>query len=162
MKVHLGTDHAGFEFKEKIKQFLVELGHEPVDHGAFSYDKDDDYPDFIRPAAEGVANNPGSMGIIIGGTGFGEAMCANRVKGARSMVFYGPMLSQGAVDAEGRQSSDPYELIKLSRTHNNANIISLGMRFLTQDQAKEAIQKFLEISFPGDERHARRVSKLDQ
>jgi ribose 5-phosphate isomerase B len=162
MKIFIGSDHAGFEFKAKLITHLTELGHEVEDKGAFTFDKDDDYPDFIFPTAEGVAQNEGSRGIVIGGSGFGEAMAANRVKGARALVFYGPMLPKGAVDVSGRESHDPYELIKLSRMHNDANIISFGMRFITEDEAKHAINVFLGTEFPGDERHIRRIKKLDQ
>jgi ribose 5-phosphate isomerase B len=162
MKIFIGSDHAGFEFKEKLVSYLKEEGHEVEDKGAFTYDKDDDYPDYIFPTAQGVAENEGSRGIVIGGSGFGEAIAANRVKGARALVFYGPMLPKGAVDVSGRESHDPYELIKLSRMHNNANIISFGMRFITEDEAKQAIKVFLETEFPGDERHLRRIKKLDQ
>ena len=94
MKIYIGTDHAGFELKNKLKDYLsnLGLGYEVIDKGAFSFDADDDYPDFIRPVAEAVASEEGSFGIILGGSGFGEAICANRVKGARAVVFYGPML----------------------------------------------------------------------
>jgi ribose 5-phosphate isomerase B len=160
MKIYLGSDHAGYELKEKLKIFLQEIGHEPVDEGAFTLDPKDDYPDFIRPAAEAVAQNPESMGIVIGGSGYGEAICANRVKGVRALVFYGPMLAKSAVDVTGRQSHDPYEIIKLSRMHNDANVLSLGMRFITEDEAKEAIKIFLDTKFLGDERHIRRIQKL--
>ena len=161
MKIFIGSDHAGFEVKEKLKAYLESLGHEVLDKGAFSFDKDDDYPDFIRPVAEGVAQDKESRGVVIGGSGFGEAMCANRVSGARALVFYGPMLPKTAVDATGRESHDAYELIKLSRMHNDANIISFGMRFITEEEAKEAIKIFLETKFSGDERHIRRIKKLN-
>src|SRR3989338_6102846 len=134
MKIFIGSDHAGHELKDKLVAHLVGLGHEVSDKGAFSFDRDDDYPDFIRPVAEEVAKNPDARGVVIGGSGFGEAICANRVKGARALVFYGPMNPKKSVDAEGRESSDPYELIRLARMHNNANIISLGVRFITDEE----------------------------
>ena len=161
MKIFIGADHAGFEAKEKLKTYLSDMGHEVIDKGAFTFDKDDDYPDFIKPVAEGVAENTDNRGIIIGGSGFGEAICANRVSKARALVFYGPMLPKGAVDVSGRESHDPYEIIKLSRMHNDANIISFGMRFITDEEMKEAIRVFLETKFSGDERHIRRIKKLD-
>jgi ribose 5-phosphate isomerase B len=160
MKIYIGTDHAGYDTKEKLKVYLTDMGHEVVDKGAFEFDKDDDYPDFIRPVAEAVAGEDGSFGIIMGGSGFGEAMCANRVPGARSLVFYGPMLPKSAVDVSGTNSTDPYELIKLSRLHNDANIISFGIRFTTEDEIHEAIRIFLSTPFSGDERHIRRIKKL--
>ena len=161
MKIYIGADHAGFELKEKLKEYVGGLGYEVEDKGAFSFDKEDDYPDFIKPVAEAVSIDKESKGIVIGGSGFGEAMSANRVKGARALVFYGPMLAKGAVDAEGRQSTDKYEIIKLSRMHNNANIISFGSRFITDEEAKEATRIFIETKFSGDERHLRRINKLD-
>jgi ribose 5-phosphate isomerase B len=161
MKIYIGSDHAGYELKEKLKQYLNSLKYEVADQGAFSFDVNDDYPDFIRPVAEAVAKDKENRGIVIGGSGFGEAICANRVKGARALVFYGPMLPKKSVDIEGRESTDPYELIKLSRMHNDSNIISLGTRFITDEEAKEAIKIFLEAKFTGGERHIRRIKKLD-
>ncbi len=163
MKIFIGTDHAGYELKEKMKVYLAELGlgYEVVDKGAFSYDKDDDYPDFIKPVAEAVASNQGSFGVIIGGSGQGEAMSANRVPGARAAVFYGEAVAQGAIDVSGKKSNDPYEIIKLAREHNDANILSLSVRFLSEDQAKFATELFLSTKFYSDERHIRRIKKLE-
>ena len=161
MKIYIGSDHAGYELKEKLTNYLIGLNYEVADKGAFSFDANDDYPDFIKPVAEAVAENVESRGIIIGGSGFGEAMCANRVKGARALVFYGPMLAKSSVDVSGRESNDPYELVRLSRMHNDSNIISLGVRFISEEEAKEAIKIFLETKFSGDERHIRRIKKLD-
>ena len=110
MIIHIATDHAGLELKEKVKSYLSKLDYEVVDHGAFEYDALDDYPDFIFPCAEAVSNDSNSRGIILGGSGQGEAMAANRVKGVRAAVFY----------------NGPDEIIKLSRQHNDANILSLG------------------------------------
>ncbi len=146
MKIYIGTDHAGFELKEALKKFLGELGYEVEDKGAFSLDPADDYPDFIRPTAEAVANDPErSRGIILGGSGQGEAMVANRFKGVRAAVYYG-----------GQQ-----EIVKLSREHNNANILALGARFISEYEAKEAVRIWLETPFSGEERHARRIKKID-
>ena len=162
MKIFIGTDHAGFELKEKLKTYLteLELGYEVVDKGAFSFDKDDDYPDFIRPVAEAVASTNGSFGIILGGSGQGEAMTANRVPGVRAAVFYGEAIAQGVVDANGKKSNDSYEIVKLARMHNDANVLSLSSRFLSEDQAKFAVELFLRTKFSGDERHIRRIKKL--
>lgn len=156
IKVYIGTDHAGFETKEHLKAYISSLGYEVVDLGPFSFDKDDDYPDLIRPVAEAVAGDAGSMGVILGGSGQGEAMCANRVKGARAAVFYGGAREQ--TDAGGAT----LDMIASMREHNNANIISLGARFMTDDEVKDAVKRFLELPFSGNERHTRRIKKLDQ
>ena len=163
MKIYIGSDHVGYKFKEELKKYLSELdlGYEVEDKGAFKYDKDDDYPDFIKPVAEAVAKNPESKGIIIGGSGQGEAICANRTKGVRAMTFYGPKEAVATVDVMGRESVDPFELVKLARIHNNANIISLGLRFQTLDEARFAVELFLSTKFPEDERHIRRINKID-
>lgn len=155
-KVYIGTDHAGFELKEKLKVYIAELGYDLEDLGPFSFDPDDDYPDLIRPVAEAVAGNDGSMGVILGGSGQGEAMCANRVKGARAGVFYGGATMQTDI------SGNTLDMIASMRDHNNANIISLGARFMTEDEVKDAVKRFLELPFSGNERHARRIKKLDQ
>lgn len=146
MKIFIGTDHAGFELKETLVSFLRELGHEVKDMGAHSFEALDDYPDFIRPVAEAVAKDPESRGIILGGSGQGEAMCANRVKGARAAVYYG-----GAVD-----------IVVLSREHNDANILSIGARFVETDEAKKVVRVWLETPFSGAEKHSRRIAKLDK
>ncbi len=160
MKIYLGTDHAGFAIKEKMKVFLRDSGYSVEDKGAFVFDSNDDYPDFIKPVAEAVGKYSGNMGIIFGGSGQGEAMCANRVPGVRAAVFYGPCMAVSAVDVLGNKSSDSYEIVRLAREHNNANILSLGIRFLSDDQIKEAIKIFIETSFSGEERHMRRISKF--
>ncbi len=146
MKIFIGTDHAGFELKESLTPFLRELGHEVEDMGAHTFEALDDYPDFIRPVAEAVARDSESRGIILGGSGQGEAMCANRVKGVRAAVYYG----------------GPFDIAVLSREHNNANILSLGARFVTEDETKEVVRVWLETAFSGEEKHARRIAKLDK
>lgn len=162
MKIFIGADHAGYELKEKLKAYLPELGlgYEVVDKGALTLDKDDDYPDFISEVAKSVAGEEGTFGVVIGGSGQGEAMCANRVQGVRAAVFYGEMLPQGSVDVEGDKSNDPYEIVKLEREHNDANVLSLGARFITEDQAKFAVELFLSTKFSGEERHKRRIGKF--
>ncbi|MDQ5901613.1 MAG: ribose 5-phosphate isomerase [Patescibacteria group bacterium] len=150
MKIYIGTDHAGFNKKEELKKYLSELGHEVVDKGAFEYDKDDDYPDFIALVAEGVVDaGPESdeevRGVILGGSGQGEAIEANRLLGIRTIVYYGGNL----------------EIVKLGREHNDANILSLGARFVDLLEAKDAVKLFLETPFSGEERHIRRIVKLD-
>ena len=144
MKIFLATDHAGFELKEFIKSHLNALNYEVEDCGALEMDPLDDYPDFIIPAARKVASNPNSKGIIMGGSGQGEAIAANRIKGARAVVYYG----------------GPMEIVKLSRTHNNANILSLGSRFITHEKAAEAVDLWLNEPFEGG-RHKQRIDKLD-
>ena len=144
MKIHLATDHAGLELKNIIKEHLENQGHDVIDHGAHEYDALDDYPDFIFPCAKAVAADPESRGIILGGSGQGEAMTANRVKGVRAAVFY----------------NGPEEIVKLSREHNNANILSLGARFMNQAEIYDVIEMWLAEPFEGG-RHQRRIEKLD-
>ncbi|MBI1971365.1 MAG: RpiB/LacA/LacB family sugar-phosphate isomerase, partial [Candidatus Wildermuthbacteria bacterium] len=138
--IYIAADHAGFELKEEIKKYLIEQNKEFEDLGAFELDKDDDYPDFIAPVAKKVAENPGqNRGIVFGGSGQGEAIVSNRFKGVRAAVYYG---------------GNP-GIVKLSRQHNDANVLSLGARFLTKEQALEAVELWLSASFEGG-RHARR------
>ena len=145
MKIHLATDHAGLELKEKVKLYLSDLNYEVIDHGAYEYDALDDYPDFIFPCANAVSNDPESKGIILGGSGQGEAMAANRVKGVRAAVFY----------------NGPDEIIKLSRQHNNANILSLSTRFMSEEEMYKIIEVWLSTDFESG-RHQRRIEKLDE
>ena len=145
MKIHIATDHAGLDLKNIIQDYLISKGHEVKDHGAHEYDALDDYPDYIFPCAKAVASDLESRGIILGGSGQGEAMAANRVKGVRAAVFY----------------NGPVEIVKLSREHNNANILSLGARFLTEDEIYDVIEMWLDEPF-GCGRHQRRIDKLDR
>lgn len=160
MQIFIGADHAGYQLKEKLKIYLGELGHAVEDKGAFKYNADDDYPDFSQEVAKSVASNKGSFGIILGGSGQGEAMCANRVSGARVAVFYGQAVAQEPIDIKGQKSKDSFEIVKLARAHNDANILSLSARFLSEDEIKFAVELFLTTKFPGDQRHIRRISKL--
>lgn len=144
MKVYMGSDHAGYELKEKLKVYLGGLNYKVEDMGAFEFEEDDDYPNFIRPVAQAVADNTESMGIVVGGSGQGEAMSANKIAGARAALYYG---------------GNP-EIIKISREHNNCNILSLGARFITEQEAEAVIKIFLETPFSGDERHIRRIAKI--
>ncbi|HXK35253.1 MAG TPA: RpiB/LacA/LacB family sugar-phosphate isomerase [Candidatus Paceibacterota bacterium] len=162
MKIFIAADHAGFELKQKLIPFLAGLGLSVVDHGAFKMDPDDDYPDFMKQVAKDVATDPsGSRGVVIGGSGFGEAMVVNRFKNVRAANFYGPKETIQAVDVAGRKSADPYEILRLSRLHNDANVLAMGSRFVTEEEAKEAIRVFLETKFQGEERHLRRIQKID-
>jgi ribose 5-phosphate isomerase B len=163
MKIYLGTDHAGFELKEKIKSFLLKKNYDVQDCGAFEFNQDDDYPDFISKVSEEVSNDPeNSKGIIFGGSGQAEAMLANKFKNIRCALFYSLAIPASAIDAVGTQSDNPYEIIKLTRTHNNANILSLGARFLKQEEAINAISIWLETSFVNEERHVRRINKIKE
>jgi ribose 5-phosphate isomerase B len=146
MKVVFASDHAGFELKEKLKVHVAELGFEVEDKGAHEYRETDDYPDFVGAAARAVAADPeNTRAIVLGGSGQGEAMVANRVPGVRAAVYYG-----------GAQ-----EIIPLSRQHNDANVLSLGARFLTEEEAKETVKIWLNTGFSEDERHVRRIGKID-
>ena len=145
MKIYIAADHAGFNLKNYLKKQLLADGYDIEDCGAFDFDPLDDYPDFIIPAAEKVANQSNSRGIIIGGSGQGEAMAANRIQGVRAAVYY----------------DGPIDIVKLSRLHNNANILSLGARFLLPERATEILTVWLEEEFEGG-RHNNRINKLDK
>jgi ribose 5-phosphate isomerase B len=141
--IYIASDHAGVELKAKLLSHLKEQGNEVEDCGANQNDPEDDYPDFIYPCAIKVSENPGSMGIVIGGSGQGEAIVANKVKGVRAALYYG-----------GHE-----DIISLSRQHNNANVLALGARFLTVEQAERAVDLWIETGFDGG-RHLRRVEKI--
>ncbi len=144
--IYIGSDHAGYELKEKLKVFLTESNYKVVDKGAIKLDPGDDYPDFIIPVAKSVAEDPGSFGIIIGGSGQGEAMSANKIDGIRATEYYG---------------GDP-EVVKVSRLHNDANILSLGARFTGEEEAREVVNLFLETKFSEDKRHIKRINKIKE
>ena len=140
-RIALGTDHACFKYKEAIKSHLHELGHETTDFGTFSEDSVD-YPKFIIPAAAAVANSLADFAIVLGGSGNGEAIAANKVKGVRCALCWS------------------IETAKLAKEHNNANVIAIGERQITKDLAIEIIDVWLSSEFQG-ERHARRIQMLD-
>ncbi|TSC89604.1 MAG: ribose 5-phosphate isomerase B [Parcubacteria group bacterium Gr01-1014_3] len=144
MKIYLAADHAGFELKEKVKKFLQEKGHEVQDFGASEYSELDDYPDFMIPAAKALSENPENRAIFIGGSGQGEAMVANRQKNVRAAVYYGGNT----------------EIVRLSREHNNSNLLAIGARFVAEDEALKAIDLWLGTPFTGEERHVRRLAKF--
>ena len=144
MKIHIGSDHAGLEFKNKIVAHLESKGHTVVDHGPHTYDPLDDYPVFCIPAAEAVAKEPGSMGIVLGGSGNGEQMAANKVKGVRAALVWS------------------IETAKLAREHNDANVISIGGRMHDEAFCLELVDTFLATPFSGDERHMRRIGLLSK
>ncbi len=146
MKIYFASDHAGFELKQKLISFVVELGHEVIDKGDFAPTPDDDYPDFIALAASEVSKDKEAKAIIIGGSGEGEAMVANRFSNVRAAAWYG----------------DSLEIVKLSREHNDANVLSIGARFVDEEKAKEAVKLWLATEFSGDERHIRRIKKIER
>jgi ribose 5-phosphate isomerase B len=142
VRVHLGSDHAGFDLKARLVQRLTELGHEPVDHGPAAYDAVDDYPPFVLRAAEGVAAEPGSLGIVIGGSGNGEAIAANKVKGIRCALAHSE------------------DTARLGREHNDANVVSVGARMHDEATALRLVEAFLDTPYSGEERHTRRIAML--
>ena len=142
MRVHLGSDHAGFELKNAVAAHLTAKGHEVVDHGAHVYDADDDYPGPCIAAAEAVVADPGSLGLVIGGSGNGEQMAANCVRGVRAALIWSE------------------ETAALSREHNDANVAGIGARMHDEATALRLVDVFLSTAFSGGERHSRRIAKL--
>jgi ribose 5-phosphate isomerase B len=142
MRVHIGSDHAGFDLKKFLITALTEDGHEVVDHGPHTYDAEDDYPVFCIPAAEAAVADSSSLGIVIGGSGNGEQIAANKVVGARAALAY------------------DLDTARLGREHNDANVISIGARMHSEEEALEMIRLFLATPFSGDPRHARRIGLL--
>ncbi|MBI2475921.1 MAG: RpiB/LacA/LacB family sugar-phosphate isomerase [Candidatus Taylorbacteria bacterium] len=157
MRIYFAGDHAGFELKEKLMEFVRSLGHEVFDLGPKTYDEADDYPDFCAEAAKAVAADHDARGIIIGGSGQGEAMVANRFRGVRAAVYYGSPRS----DLGSGKRSD-LDIIKLSREHNDSNVLAIGARFASEAEAKRALTLWLDTSFSGEARHARRLQKIDE
>jgi len=160
MKIYFASDHAGYEMKTKLMIYGAGLGYDIEDCGPYIYDPNDDYPDFVAPCADSVATHPESIGIVIGGSSQGEAMVANRTIGIRCAVFYGSREAVDTVDLKGTKSVDAYEIVRLSRQHNNANMLSLASRFLSVTEAKNALRVFLETSFSHEESHSRRIEKF--
>ena len=159
-KVFIASDHTGFALKEELVSYVGMLGYEIEDLGAHELMPDDDYPDLIRPCAEKVASSPGTLGIVIGGSGQGEAMVANRVRGARAALFYGQATAIAAIDSEGAPGLDGFDIVRLAREHNDANVLSLAARFAGVEDAREAVRIFIETPFEGNERHVRRIGKF--
>jgi len=156
MRIFFASDHAGFDLKSKLIPFVQSLGHDVEDLGPPQLQADDDYPDYVLPMARKVVANKGSVGIALGASGEGEAIAAHRIKGVRAAVYYGDSFAEQTDEAGGTLN-----LIQSSRAHNDANILSLGARFLSDDSAKSAVKMFLDTPFSGDERHVRRIAKLD-
>ena len=147
MNIYIASDHAGFELKNALTEFVKSLGVTVIDKGPFTLDENDDYPDYVRLVADEVLKDPnGVRGIVIGGSGQGEAMVVNRRAGIRAAVYYG----------------GPLDIVTLSREHNDANILSLGARFLATEDAEKAVKLWLETSFSGEEHHKRRIKKIDE
>jgi ribose 5-phosphate isomerase B len=142
MRVHLGSDHAGFELKQHLAGWLAERNHQVIDHGADSYDAEDDYPPFCLATGEAVVADPGSLGIVIGGSGNGEQIAANKVKGVRAALGWSE------------------ETARLSRQHNDANVLGVGARMHTIEQATHLVDVFLSTPFSEDPRHKRRIAEL--
>ncbi|MDR0959759.1 MAG: ribose-5-phosphate isomerase [Propionibacteriaceae bacterium] len=139
MRIHIGTDHAAFETKNAIAAALRERGHEVIDHGALAYDAEDDYPVYIIPTAEAVVSDAGSLGIVLGGSGNGEVIAANKVEGVRAAVIHSE------------------ETARLAREHNDANVASIGGRMDTVENNTAYAITFVETAFSGEERHMRRL-----
>ena len=142
MRVYLGGDHAGFELKQAILEHLLAVGHEPIDCGAFAYDAQDDYPAFCIAAAEKTVADPGSLGIVLGGSGNGEQIAANKVTGARAALGY------------------DLPTAILARQHNDANVLGLGARMHSQEAAVSIADAFVNTAFSEDPRHIRRIDML--
>lgn len=146
MKIYFAADHAGFEMKNALIEFVKELGFEVEDCGAYELNPNDDYPEFVKKAAQAVSEAPeAARAIVLGGSGQGEDMVADKFPNVRSAEYYGGNL----------------EVIRLSREHNDANVLSLGARFLSLDEAKEAVKLWLETPFSGEERHKRRIGEIE-
>jgi ribose 5-phosphate isomerase B len=142
MRVHLGSDHAGFELKAHLAEWLSGQRYDVVDHGPVEYDPVDDYPPFVLRAAQAVVNDPGSLGVVVGGSGNGEQIAANKVRGVRAALAWND-------DTAG-----------LAREHNDANVLSVGARMHTLDEATRLVERFLTTGFTGDERHVRRLEMI--
>ena len=144
-KIFIASDHAGFELKNILKSFLSNQNYEVEDCGPLVFDPHDDYPDYVLPCAQKVAQNKDGFGVVVGLSGQGEAIAANRVPGVRAALYYG----------------GPEEVLTLSREHNNANMLSLGAKFVTKEAAQHAALLWLSTDFSADERHVRRIGKID-
>ena len=142
MRIHIGSDHAGLELKAALIEYLESKGHRVIDHGPFEFDAADDYPDFCIPAAVATVADPGSLGIVLGGSGNGEQIAANKVKGVRAALAWS------------------VETAQLAKEHNNANVVGIGGRMHSIDECKRIIDAFIETPFSNDERHIRRINKI--
>ena len=143
IRVHIGSDHAGFDLKKFLVAAISEDGHDVIDHGPETYDAEDDYPTYCIPAAEGAVAEPGSLCVVIGGSGNGEQIAANKVIGARAALAYN------------------LDTAKLGRQHNDANVISIGARMHSEEEATSFVDLFLTTDYSGEDRHTRRITMLD-
>lgn len=142
MRIHIGGDHAAYELQRELVRWLDQEGHEVIDHGPLGYDELDDYPVFVLRAAEGVAGDDGSLGIVLGGSGNGEQIAANKVKGIRAALAYNS------------------ELAQLAREHNDARVLSIGARMNSVQEAKDMVATFVGTEFSGADRHQRRIDMM--
>ena len=142
MRIHIGGDHAAYELHRALVTHLTEAGHDVVDHGPTAYDAQDDYPVYVLRAAEAVASDEGSLGVVLGGSGNGEQMAANKVRGIRAALAWSG------------------ELAALAREHNNAQVVSIGARFTSVDVAKEIVDTFVRTEFTDEARHSRRLGMV--
>lgn len=157
MKIAIGADHAGFKLKEEVKLWLEEEGHTVFDYGASLENPGDDYPDFVVPTARAVAMGEVERAIVFGSSGQGEGIAANRLKGVRALVYYGPEDPLFETHKAGVQK----DLITVSREDNDSNVLAIGASFMPLPEAKEVIARWLKTPFTGEERHVRRINKLD-
>ena len=142
MRVHIGSDHAGYDLKNYLVENLTDDGHDVIDHGPAAYDAEDDYPVYCIPAAEAAVAEPGSLGIVVGGSGNGEQIAANKVKGTRAALAYNE------------------DTARLAREHNDANVISIGARMHSETEALDLVRIFLSTPFSNDPRHLRRIELM--
>ena len=142
MRIHIGGDHAAYDLQRELVRWLGEEGHEVIDHGPLGYDELDDYPVFVLRAAEGVAQDDGSLGIVLGGSGNGEQIAANKVRGIRAALAYNS------------------ELAQLARQHNDARVLSIGARMNSVEEAKDMVRTFVATQFSGADRHQRRIDMM--
>jgi ribose 5-phosphate isomerase B len=158
MHIYLGTDHVGFKLKEAIKPFLEGMGFEVEDKGALMLDSEDDYPDFVTLVAKAVGEEPVKRkGVVFGYSGQAEAIVCNRIEGVRAAVYYG----EAKPLEENAKKGKPVDIITATREDNDSNILSIGAGFVSEDDAKNVIKKWLETPFTGEDRHIRRIAKID-
>lgn len=144
MRIHIGGDHAAFETQRDLVSWLAEQGHEVIDHGPPAYDALDDYPVYVLRATQAAIEDPGSLGVVLGGSGNGEQMAANKVPGIRAALAYNP------------------EIASLARQHNDAQVVSIGARMHSVEEAREIVAAFLDTPFSGEDRHQRRIDMMSQ
>jgi len=157
MRNYIGADHVGFYLKEALKEYLIALGHRVTDIGAPMYIPEDDYPDYVFPVVQAVASGSADRGIVIGSSGEGEGIAANRIHGIRAFVYYGSAKPLSHTSKVGEAK----DLITVSREDNDSNVLSLGASFVSPEEAKKVVEQWLSVPFTGEERHIRRIKKID-